>query len=218
MKVILVIDHMAKNSMQTPSNRTLRKHSHDLIALYRYLKSFSEPQPNPLSIIDSSEISLEILKYLADFANKSRYYNLNCLTEDQYSDEPLAKWNLIIEKIICLDVPARQIEKIELRSTEILKATQNISFVLGENLDGSQMTHQDSVLLPQYHYLAAKYAVLHVIELVKSLRDLLDFCVDNSHRTARSLKYDKCPVPYMAEFLNFCLLDRTTILRKKKWP
>jgi hypothetical protein len=51
MKVVLVIDHMARNSMNPPSDRVLRQHGHDLVMLFDYLQSLPVPAPNPLTAV-----------------------------------------------------------------------------------------------------------------------------------------------------------------------
>lgn len=218
MKVILVIDHMARNSMDPPSDRVLRRHGHDLVTLFAYLQSLSDPVPNPLQSISPTGIPFQILTFMSSFAKIARYYNLDSLVASSRSADPLSEWHDVVEAILSQDVTERQKQKAEERATEMIAATWDRTLVIGQNLDGTPMTLSDAALLPQMHDLAARHAVFHVLEVVQTLKDLLEYCVDHSHRMARSLGSTDCPVPYMTEFLDFFYLDKQLILGKKRWP
>lgn len=218
MKVILIIDHMASNSMNPPSDRLLRKHGHDLVTLFDYLLALPDPKPNPLDRVDRTAIPFQILTFLSGFAKHTRYYNLDSLVDSPSAADPLYEWHDIIAAILSVDITAKQKRKAEERGMAMIAATWDKALVIGQNLDGTPMTLSDAALLPQVHDLAARHAVFHVLEVVQSLKDILDYAVDHSHHTARSLGTTECPVPYMTEFLDFFCLDKKLILGKKRWP
>ena len=218
MKVILVIDHMAKNRMATPTNDALKKKGHDLITLFDYLHSLPDLTPNPLAVIDRMQLPFKILAFLSGYAKRSRYYNLDALASAAVTADPLVEWHRIVEDILSTDVSAKQRAGITKRAVAAVHPSWDRTLIIGQTLEGRPMTLADAAIMPQEHDMTARYAVWHILEIMQPLKVLLGDAVDRSHATARVAGMIDCPVPYMTEFLDFFYPNKKDILTKKKWP
>src|SRR5262249_10886923 len=107
MKVIVIIDHAAKNSLAFPTNDELRnRFRHDLGRLLDAVRNISVPgNTHPLDYLTPQTVTAQIISFLSEFAKTSRYYNLDFLTDQSKTEDPLRKWNTILRSIVLADPP-----------------------------------------------------------------------------------------------------------------
>jgi hypothetical protein len=218
MKVIILIDHMARNALALPTDNFLKKQGHDLTSIFAHIQEFPDPTPNPLAVIKAGSLPFRILEFLSEFARRTRYYNLDTLVSAKTTVDPLKAWHKIIDAIFAEDLKGWQRERIATQAAGIAEALEHVLVVDGRNLDGSQMDVVSAALYGPVHDLTARYAVFHAIQIIQALRELLDNRVDAVYSTARSTRRKGAPIPLMTEFLDFIHRDRKAILAKKKWP
>ena len=219
MKVVVLIDHMARNSLALPSNKTLKDLGHDLVELFDHLHGLPNPAPNPLTTIKRDSVAFAILTFLSEFAKRTRYYSLDSLVDAPTTTDPLAAWQKIIEAILVKDVKDWQKHRMVNQTMAVAVPLQKAVIVTMRNLDGSAMDVADYTIVGQIHELTARYAIWHLLTLLKAMRELVEDSVDRTYETAGKLNQTTtAPVPYMIEFLDFTLADRKTALGKKKWP
>lgn len=96
------------NPIVLPRGNDIRKQGHDLSGLFGKLGSELKNEEPDNKRFSLSPISERILKFLSNFASKSRYENLDRLSGDRLSgagsstdtDEPLKVWEEILKEII----------------------------------------------------------------------------------------------------------------------
>jgi len=219
MKLILVVDHMAKNDLRPMTDEELRKtYSHKIINLYKGCINLAEERGMSLDeFVVENDFDYKIINFLHEFALSARYYNLSKLSNSQKSKDPLSEWWSILSIIMTSDVPYRKRKKIEEESIRICDAIGNNSFTMIRGLDQQLMTTLDTIAYPQLIEAASSYAVWRSFRIVSPLYSLISRVVDDVHEIERQRGHDYPLVPYLYEFFPFLLLDRSSVLRKKRW-
>jgi hypothetical protein len=220
MKINLIMDHMAKHNLATPTGDVMRSHGHNLIKLFGLMRSLASwISPHPLEAIRVGSIEHEILQFLADCADSSgRYFNLNRLTEGKEGVDPLRKWDEILFRILIEHVPRRIVDRIigEAKVLTMLMPRDG-AVVLASDLHGQMLDFERMVGIGVLYDAAAPYAVCSVLNLVRPLRELSIEVGDKALYGIKS-QGGEMPVPAMSEFLVFALTERRDVLRKKRWP
>lgn len=219
MKLILVVDYMAKNDLKPMTDEELRKnYSHKIRNLYEGCIKLAAERSMPLDeFVTTDEFDYEIVKFLHEFALSARYYNLSKLSNSQKSKDPLSEWWSILSIIMSSDVPQRKMKKIEEESIRICDAIGNNAFTLMRGLDQQLMTTLDTIAYPQLIEAVSPYAVWRTFRIIRPLYRLIDRVVEDVHEIEHQKGHDYPLVPYLYEFFPFLLLDRSSVLRKKTW-
>lgn len=219
MKLILVVDYMAKNDLKPMTDEELRnKYSHKIKNLYKGCMSLASDQGMSLDeFVTENEFDYEIVSFLHEFALSARYYNLSKLSNSQKSKDPLSEWWSILSIIMSSDVPYRKRKKIEEESVRICDAIGNNTFTMMRGLDQQLMTTLDTIVYPQFIEAASPYVVWRTFRVIKPLYSLIDRVVDEVHVIEQQKGHDYPLVPYLYEFFPFLLLDRGSVIRRKKW-
>ncbi len=218
MKITLIIDHMASNNLAAPTQRELKDYGHDLLKLFDKAHSITcTSSPHPLNSVATGSIEHDILTFLAEFAETSgRYFNLDQLSTGKSGQDPLARWKQILLRILCEQVSTRTKNKIDRESKPFASArASKLITVMGHDLDGQSLTTVDAASIGARYLAAASYAVFHVIGIVLPLRELLAEISTPATYWPGSKEF---PVPDMSRFLEFALMERRDILRKRRWP
>jgi hypothetical protein len=112
LKLIYIIDHVGQQG-DVPTDETMRKKfSHDLEKLHAEARTIRErlitdhhtfrwAQPDP-------ELTVRVIRVLAEFARTARYYNLDyLLNAKKLSRDPIQAWNDEVALYLMSDYPAR---------------------------------------------------------------------------------------------------------------
>jgi hypothetical protein len=215
LKAIVIMDFMTKNKLRVPSKAQLKAFGHDIVSLYDSCITISIQEAAQLPTRGSLEATTnEILNLLNDFAQTTRYHNLDALSSAQRGKDPLTHWNEIIIEILKTDAPIEQQAKINSLASAVAESISNNTTTIMQGLDQQDLTTEQALSLPGLHDLAVKYAILRIIKVLAPIRDLIS---DVSHR-AYALGISKPPFPQMQEFLEWIWDDKAYVLRKKRWP
>jgi len=219
MKLIVVVDFMLANDGSVPTKQQLKKYGHDLVSLYEStvnagnkfeVESVSMPSPN--------SIEHEILCLLSEFAKYSRYHNLDSLRDGRgSSDDPLSKWDDVIDKVIRGDAPAN---KVQVALEDVVRVHEHISehtFVYQADMKGNAMSTLNALLASAMHDLAAPYLMVRIFNLINPLTSVLSelgtrgfYGLPDENNNAR--------VPDFSETLVYFRKTDSEIRRKKRWP
>ncbi len=215
LKVIVIMEHMLNNKLAVPTKQQLKGYGHNIVELYDRASSIAKNHSVVVperSMLDT--INRELLRLLSDFAQTTRYHNLDALSASHRGQDPLKHWGEIIISILSSDVPTRQREKILATANGIGNAIDDITMTLMHGLDHTPLSTAEALALPGLHDQAVKFAVYRIVTILSPIRDLLSAL---SHE-AYSLGVAVPPFPQMQEFLEWLWSDRQYVLRKKKWP
>lgn len=92
MKIAFILDYKVKNDLNNPSDKELRKHGHNLVELYGFLRGTAEQRYITVGWFAPDTSNGEILSVLSQFARASRYYNVDQLVGGRDNPDPLTKW------------------------------------------------------------------------------------------------------------------------------
>lgn len=218
MKLVVVTDYMLQNAFSVPSKKDLRLYGHDLVTLYSSCVAVAAfhriagvvvPLPN--------SIESKILSFLSEFAEHSRYYNLDALaTVPSSYNDPLAGWEAILNEVLNLDVPQLKIR------TEVNKAmvTHNLMadsiHAIQHGMDGRLLPLEQVFTLPVKHALATPYTMVRVFRLLSPLLKVVD---ELGHKGFYGSPRNVGPyIPLLGEFFVYFRGSDFEIRRKKRWP
>ena len=218
MKTILVIEHMANNSLSTPTLNQLKSHGHRLIDLFDAMRRIGATMPEcPLQSMSDGSKPYQILKLLDGFARRTRYFNLDSLAESQSTVDPLVDWCSLYDQILRDDVSTKRKERAMHQAALLSTAMSGMAVVVGHDLEKNELDLRAVMEQPQLQYMAAAYAVYYVIAIVAPLRGVLSHVTDAARHVNMSINAPDS-VPYMTEFLDWAWFDKPYIMRKKRWP
>ena len=197
LKLIIIYDYRENHIGEFPDNNYIKSKGHDLYEMFEII--------NP-QILENRTYNA-IIKFLSNFAQTTRYYNLDILTRREIQNlNPLEEWNNI-EKIILEEYKPKFKEmhnKIELAN--LLNQSSFISY-----LDMNLNQINDTLALineSEIRDIIQGYDVFIFYKIISSLvRKLTDYEYRNNF------------FPYLREFY-MCFLGNYTdleIRRKKKW-
>jgi hypothetical protein len=219
MKSNFIIAHMASHKFASPTKKELQSFSHNLLSLFEACKQIKVPKSsNPLESIAPGTIEHEILSFLSGFAKSTRYFNLDGLSATHSSVDPLRSWNSIIERLLKEDVDERQKNRVVRQTAALSRVMRDSTIVVYNDLEKNPMDVDGMLLLPQLHQLAAKYAVFHVVCIIRALATQADEVSKLAHDVGHRQQIHGPPVPHMSDFFDFAWHDKKAILRKVKWP
>jgi hypothetical protein len=215
LKAAIIIDHILKNKLSVPTRKQLKGYGHNLLQLHESCVAISQAefrQVPPLADMETN--SREIFTLLNDFAQATRYHNLDALSSPSSSKDPLVQWNEILHAILKIDVSTKSKARIVATGSAIAGAISENTATLMQGLDKQALSTAHALVLPGLHEQAAKHAVLYTVKFLCPLRDLFsDLC-----HTAYDLGLSIPPIPQMQEFFEWLWDDRNYVLRKKRWP
>lgn len=215
LKATIIIDHMLKNNLSVPTRKQLKAHGHNIEELYGTCVAISLAEPHKVPPLEGLEQNTrEILLLLNDFAQTTRYRNLDALSSANCGKDPLVHWNEILLSILQGDVSSKSKAKITSTASAVASAIADKTTILMQGLDKQALSTEQAVVLPGLHEQAAKHAVLYIVKLLSPVRDLIS---DLSHK-GYTIGVSVPPFPQMQEFLEWLWDDRDFVLRKKKWP
>ena len=212
LKVILILDYYDQNGGEFPSDDKLKAYGHDLIKLHakcmELLSTYHVTQP-PVSVPDV--IDKTLLQFLADFARRSRYYNLDALTNSATTPNPLKQIEAILERIFTTDVPKLRRVSTQDQSEALIETiganvyAMPIKSLGGDPSSWMERTRQQGRIgqcLPELWW--------RLIRMLLPFREFLIEVIPEIHRRAQERGAD-WDVPYMYEFLQFICEDRSAV-------
>lgn len=218
MKLAVITDYMLDNSFKAPTVLELKEYGHDLETLHRSCVLIGQKLelPSVWSLPDGS-VELEILQFLSEFARKSRYYNLDALSlvPSSYS-EPLDRWDNILYRIFCSDVPHSKKQKRMSEAAIMYDFLSDHIHAVQHGMDGTLLKLSEVFELPVKHELAVPYLMVRVFNI---LTPLLDLVGKLGHKGFYGSPRDTGPhCPVLSEFFEDFGGSASRIRNKKRWP
>jgi len=214
LKSIIIMEHMLNNNLASPTKKQLKNYGHNIAELYDTAFTIANNHGIPLpSRAEIDIINQDILTLLGDFAQTTRYHNLDSLNTSQTKKDPLIHWSEIILSILSKDVSKKQQTKI-LNQANAIASSMGNTFTIMQGLDKQPLSTEEALALPGLHDQAAKYAVFRVVDILSPMRDLISELSRYANKFGRSSP----SFPQMQEFLEWLWNDKQYVLRKKRWP
>jgi hypothetical protein len=105
-KLIFIVDQMIKNNGATPTDQDLRtRFGHKIEKIFEYVETVhcALPDQDERYPLAADGIERQIVKFLSDFGETTRYYNLDLISgaaNKKHSYDPVAAWDLKIGTLI----------------------------------------------------------------------------------------------------------------------
>lgn len=222
MKLILILDHMAKNNLIPPDSKIIKSYGHKLISMFDSTKTVCGKNGlNLLQDFQADSLSIIILTFLDHFAHTDgRYANINKLTGHRHHAmaDPLVQWGEIANLIFQKHATNRQRQRAKLNGQAVSAAFGDAVTSLISDLD---QQHPDVAHLFTRVWeldVAAKHAIFALVTLISALRDVFDSVCGNAWKSNPPGPSGLADVPDMKEFFQFAWPDRKYVMRKKRWP
>lgn len=213
LKLILISDHMLKNSYQPPNIKDIKNFGHDLISLYNKSKIISSESSYKflLQELKDNSIRKNILIFMNSFAEATgRYHNISSISKASEVD-PLDQWKNIINQIACEDFSESMMCRIETKVFERLNPKLQIQDIAEDT--GYVNGVYRYVLESKANY----YAVWNTLELIKPLIKLLVEISSKANNSNQTPGNYYPHIPYYDEIFLILYTDRKDALRRKQW-
>lgn len=197
LKLIIIYEYRIENDGKFPDNKVIKQKGHDLYEMISTIK------PKLLE----NELYKSTIKFLSEFAQNTRYYNLNVLTgREMHNLNPIEEWNNI-EKMILKEYNVK-IENTPNKEEMVNKINQ-ISDILFLDMNLNLVNKAEYIVNEmERRNIIQGYDVLVFYKIIRSLVETL---------TEYELKNNL--FPYLREYFIYFRADYTDgeIRRKKSW-
>lgn len=205
MKLILIQQFRLTSSNSFPSDRYLKEKGHKINDLFSEVGGATRP----IYADEADQVIVnEMISFFDNFANQSRYYNLDTLVGRMgASIEPLDEWNSIIEKIVERNNIKASFSHEEQRVIAGIDQISMTRIVGGKN--GMITDFKDLMFLSQLNEKAQGYATHYVVKIIMHLVDILS-----------DVETEKHIYPYLREFyarFNDYGQSASRMRRKRNW-
>lgn len=216
-KIVFILNHMIENDLEKPDFKTLKKLSHNIYELHTHCSTYGG------KLLPNFDWKLNwqqdlILTMLSDFADTSRYYNLDKIVKGKkQSIDPLSLWNEIINSCFRKHISDKRKEKLEHDLNIWAEKNKAFGYTWNKGLDGYILSQIDEYILTWKVRNVSPYIVMEIIDMLQPYYHLvstLKDCVDEIELE----KGIKDPlVPYIHEILVFLLAPKKLALSRKRW-
>ena len=222
LKLVLVLDQMARKDAVRLDGKILKHHGHKLLALFSATKTICASH-DLIALNKFTDASMQnvILGFLDAFAHpEGRYFNLNNLTDDKHQtkDDPITAWGKIATQII-----QEQATSGEREHTERNGLIANIAF--GDKTSNSiRDLDQQPMDVAELHVraseleIAAKHAIYAMVALIAALRNVIHTLCESAWTANPHGNSGVANIPDMKDFFTFAWDDRRYVMRKRRWP
>lgn len=222
MKLVLILDHMARNHLTPPDSKTVEGYGHKLIPLFDAMKTVCTTRAvNALQGFQADSLPMEILIFLDHFAHTGgRYSNINKLTghKHQAMADPIVQWGKIANRILQKHATRKERQRAELNGQTATAAFGDAAASLISGLDQQRMDVAQMFTRASELDTAARHAIFALIELIAALREVIDSVCDSAWVANPPSPSGLADVPDMKEFFQFAWADRKYVMRKRLWP
>ncbi len=221
LKLILILDHMARNQLVPPDSKTVEDYGHKLRSLFDAAKGVCAAHGvTALDAFQPNSLPIAILGFLDDFAHPGgRYSNINKLTghKHQTMADPIAQWGEIANRIMREHATPKDRQRAQLNGLVASAAFGDAASLI------SDLNQQPMDVVPLHVRAseldtAAKHAIYALVTLISALREVIDSLCDSAWAANPPGKASLAEVPDMKEFFQFAWADRQYVMRKRQWP
>lgn len=206
MKLVIIYDYRYDHNNKMPDNFFLKNIGHNLLKLNAYVLALSvkhNVDEKTLTGVSADPIYSNILKILSDFAQSTRYYNLDVLTSKNYrGTNPIKEWEEIVNKEIIrrhFNIRSQKVQ--DFVSYDLTKADNDEERMKWATVNNLSKLYYEG----QFIEVKAKYSMYYVYNLIKSICDVAN---------APSLYLLPILSDHFRIFLN---TDKNYILSRRTW-
>src|ERR1041385_1034107 len=135
MKVILILNEFATKGEPPTEAQLKRGFGHDILSLFAAVQGATLAVPQEAAAaLDQHSVDFAILRFLSDFAVSERYFNLGSLTAGRVAQDPLARWDELLMRILRDEVDPRRLRLIQRTSAELGARIQEWVHIAGVDL------------------------------------------------------------------------------------
>ena len=222
LKLILILDHMARNQLVPPDSKTVEDCGHKLRSLFDAAKGVCAAHGvTALDAFQPNSLPIAILGFLDDFAHPGgRYSNINKLTghKHQALADPIAQWGEIANRIMREHATPKERQRAQLNGLVASAAFGDAAASLISDLNQQPMDVVPLHVRASELDTAAKHAIYALVTLIAALREVIDSLCDSAWEANPPGKASLAEVPDMKEFFQFAWADRQYVMRKRQWP
>lgn len=217
LKIALVSEYMYTNNFQKPNAKFLENKGHNLIKLFNSCAEIGSKYEIQISPLDIEHQAYELFNFLSSYANKTRYQNLNKLTNkyEKYDKHPIQSWAEISENYLRKHVKNERIE------SELLRHYNKYPYAIGftNYLDFSgHPLMQIDLLMFQYIVQRSKPYILNdLIQTLKPIYNILDKISFDCNNGPNADLSSLVKLPYYGELFPFFYADLQLLKRTKNW-
>jgi hypothetical protein len=204
LKLIVIIKNLVENN-KFPENNELKSYGHKISEMFNSLTE--ELRPHDL-LTDQDVIYCHILEFLSDFAQSSRYYNLDTLSgRKTNTNDPLHEWFKIQQIIKVKHCKSKDFSPYELAIVKSM--SENSTFLYSKEddtpIDDAYSYFEEGKYLDKIQ----GYSVFYYYQIIDYLVSIL-----------LEVASKKRMLPHYHEFFplfNNQYMTKERILRKKQW-
>lgn len=203
LKILILLDKWHRER-QFLTNEELKAKGHKLQNLHQdVLPLFQQYGVTWEASYSPDKINAELLSFLSDFANGSRYYNLNALADGaaQAEKNPIYRWQRLFYQTYRQDYP----------NPEPIKFKPDLP---EDAMSMSQLVSHHVIIAATRPHLCWR-----MVQILIPLKELLIVLCEQVHKDdlAKDGPHASPSVPYIEEFLEFVCSDKEA-LQSEGWP
>ena len=222
LKLILILDHMARNQLVPPDSKTVEDYGHKLRSLFDAAKGACAAHGvTALDAFQPNSLPIAILGFLDDFAHPGgRYSNINKLTghKHQALADPIVQWGEIANRIMQTHATPKEHQRAQLNGHMASAAFGDAAASLMSDMDQRPMDVARLFTRASELDAAARHAIYALVTLIAALRDVIESLCDSAWAANPPSSTGVADVPDMKEFFQFAWADRQYVMRKRQWP
>ncbi|MDD5033897.1 MAG: hypothetical protein PHE55_03995 [Methylococcaceae bacterium] len=222
LKLVLILDHMARNKLDPPDSKTVEDFGHKLRSLFDATKvACATHGVDALDVFQANSLPIVILDFLDDFAHPGgRYSNINKLTghKHQTMADPIVQWGEIANRIMQTHATPKERERAQLNGQMASVVFGDAAASLISDLNQQQMDVAPLHVRAAELDIAAKYAIYALVTLIAALREALDSLCARAWAANPPGTSGMADIPDMKEFFQFAWPNKPYVMRKRQWP
>jgi hypothetical protein len=222
LKLVLILDHMARNQLVPPDSKTVEDYGHKLRSLFDAAKGVCTSRGvTALDAFQPDSLPIAILGFLDDFAHPGgRYSNINKLTghKHQTMADPIAQWGEIANRIMREHATSKERQRAQLNGLVASAAFGGAAASLISDLNQQPMDVVPLHVRASELDTAAKHAIFALVTLIAALREVIDALCGAAWSANPPGTSGVATMPDMKEFFQFAWADRQYVMRKRQWP
>jgi len=177
-KLCIILDYYVGNKGDFPSLKYMKHQvGHDLVMLYKESKEIITRHNISFNYLTNLDLKIHssIIEILSSFSKGDRYSNIDFITTQNKSSDPIKEW---FQKIDCLlyvgKVPKKKQTIIEQNAQTIDSIMKQISHTtIYINEVGQQMTNGEASFMTGMNQAILKYRRLYVIHIIRYWVEIL---------------------------------------------
>ena len=222
LKLVLILDHMARNKLAPPDSKIVEDYGHKLHSLFDTAKTVCAVRGVTfLDALQTDSLPIVILGFLDNFAHPGgRYSNINKLTGHRHQSiaDPIVQWGEIVNLIIREHATSKETQRAELNGQIASAAFGDAAASLISDMNQQEMDVPRLFARTSELEAAAKHAIYALVTLIAALRDVIDTLCSSAWAANPPNASGVADVPDMKEFLQFAWPNRRYVMRKRRWP